>query len=189
MSGNDEPSETTAHHSGLAPPWPSSFRWGVGWTVFDGVALAVILATFWLLGGFWGAIGWVLVTILWALFPPVITVAAGQFILVAITPAEASLVATLLGVGAVSGLLLADIAESPSPVIDGLILVVLVVGIGTGCVLLGRTAGLFAGAVALVTLVGVSSYMCHRYLLLQLGLVANEPETSQMNRAGTAEAE
>jgi hypothetical protein len=136
-----------------------------------------------------GVVGWLLVVVLWVLFPPVVAVAAGQFIIVAIAPTEAHLVATLPGAVAVSGLLLADVPVSPPPMIDELIFVGLVISLVTGLLLLGQAVGLFAAAAVLMTLVGFTSYVCHRYLLLQFGLVVDEPETDQASRSEAHKAE
>jgi len=153
------------------------------------MALAAVLATFWFLGGFWGAVGWLVVATIWALFPPIVAVAAGHFVLVALTPSEAGLERILLGVAAVSGLLVADLAALPSPGTDILTFGGSVAIVGTGLILLEQTAGLLAAGITVVVLLGAGSYLCHRYLLLALGLVADEPTTTRTNRSEGPETE
>jgi hypothetical protein len=73
-----------------------------------------------------------------------------------------------------SGLVLADLTKSASSLFDGLIFVGLSIVFVTGVVLLTDAAGMLTAVIATVVLISVSSYFCHRYLILELRDVTDE---------------
>lgn len=97
---------------------PPTLGWAgdTGWATFDrpvgAVVLGLALVPFWLLGGVAGALAWLALAGSWLLFPPVISVVIGQFLLVAVVPADAGVVPVLPAEGALFGLLAADFLDS-----------------------------------------------------------------------------
>lgn len=87
-----------------------------GWATLDRpagvVGLGLALVTFWLLGGLAGVLAWLVLAGTWLLAPPVVAVALGQFLLVALVPADAELLTVLPAEGALLGLLAADFIDS-----------------------------------------------------------------------------
>lgn len=171
-------SPDTGSQSGRLPSWLLAARWQpeIQWPGL--FALAGVLVSFWVLGGVWGAVGWLVVAVLWLLFPPVIPVAVGQFVVVALTPPAAGIPAVLPGTAALGGLLLADIATES--MIDGLSFVFLALLTGSSVWILVGVTGIVPAAGVLVAGVACGSYLLRRYLLVQLG-VTGPASSSQLS--------
>jgi len=92
--------------------WTGDSRWATTDRPVGAVVLVVALVPFWQLGGPAGVLAWLGVAGSWLLFPPVVPVALGQFLLVAVTPADMSLGALLPAEGALLALLGATFLDS-----------------------------------------------------------------------------
>jgi len=88
----------------------------LGWATLDrpvgAVVLLAVLFTLWRLGGLAGVLTWLVIAGCWLLFPPVVSVAVGQFVLVALTPADTGLVTLLPAESALLALLAASFLDS-----------------------------------------------------------------------------
>ena len=150
-------------------PWFATFRWSShrNWPGLG--ALVAVLVTFWLLGGFWGVIAWVVVASSWLVFPVIVPVAIGQFALVAVTPADAGVTALLPGSVSLLALLVSDVVTALQDLPDGVVLIGSVVLLGAGVVGLVSLSGIYAAGIGLGIVLGTASYLLHRVLLLVLG--------------------
>jgi hypothetical protein len=146
------------------------------------VVLGVLLATFWLLAGVWGVVGWLAVAATWLSAPTIGAVAVGHVLIVALAPEEAGITTLLPSVAAVIGLLIVEFAGKSlgdAGVYTGLVLVTATLVVG-----LERIYSPLAATIVLLTVVGSGSYLLHRYVLLELDLVET-PESDTQAESNT----
>ena len=153
----------------IGPAWLDAFRSAEQPSWLEASALAAVLTTFWLLGGGWGAIAWVVVASSWLVFPPVVAVALGQYALIALTPIDSGFATVLPGSMALLALLVGNILTERQALSDGLLLLGSTVIIGGGVLGLVWTSGLLAGVIGVVGILATVSYLLHRLLLFKLG--------------------
>lgn len=156
--------------------WFDAFRWTEQRDWSDAIILVVVLATFWLLGGGWGVIAWVVVTSCWFVFPPIVPVALGQFALLALLPSDGGFGTVFPGTIALLALLVSDIVTEMQDLPDGLFFVgsaVILSGVVLG---LAWTTGLVAAVIGAVVILATVSYLLHRVLLFKLGHLTAAPE-------------
>ena len=147
----------------------SAMRWSTQRTWIDMIGLVAILASFWLLAGGWGAIAWAVVAGSWALLPPVIPVAVGQFALLALLPADGGLPTVIFTSIALFSLLISDIVTETADLLDGVLCIgtaVVLTGVAFGLV---QATGLIGAVIGIVVIFATVSYLLHRLLLLKLG--------------------
>lgn len=160
----------TADDAGVSPWDRSPDRWRGQPTVLGAVVLLLVAAAFWLLGGVWGLLTWLVVAAVWLAAPPVAAVAVAQFGLLALVP-DGTLRPALTVEGALLCLLLVDVLEDTWSAAAGVVLVgaaVGLAGLGVGVI---RSAGMLTALLAVGLAVAVGSYLLHRYLLLDVGAV------------------
>jgi len=92
--------------------WTGDSRWATFDRPVGALVLLGVLVPFWSLGGIAGVLGWLAIVASWLLFAPVVPVVLGQFILVALTPADAALVTLLPAEAALLALLAATFLDS-----------------------------------------------------------------------------
>jgi len=161
--------DTTGGHTGSDRQWLIASRWSSHCDWPGLLALVAVLATFWLLGEFWGVIAWAVVAGAWVAFPAIVPVAIGQFALIAVTPAEGGLTAVLPGSLSLLALLVSDIVADRRDLPDGVVLIGNAALLGAGVVGLVSLSGFQAAGIGLVIIFGTASYLLHRMLLLALG--------------------
>jgi hypothetical protein len=167
MSGDSAESESVQVDNAFdtLPTW----RWTTPGG-FESLALLISVGTFVYLGGLWGGVAGGLLLLSWVVLPGIVTVAVGQFALIALLGESAGQIA-ILGEVALLSFLIATLAAEPTPALD------VAVCLGVTAVLGGLTVGvwylfgLLAAVVSLVCTFAIVSYLSHRYLLLRLGLL------------------
>ena len=166
----------TDGHDSTGPAWLEALRWTErpGW--IEGSVLLLVLATFWFLGGSWGAIAWIAVASSWVVFPPVVPVAIGQFALIALTPSDGGFSTVLPGSLALLALLVGDVMVKTRDLADGLLFLGAAVIIGGGVLGVVWTSGMGAGALGVVVIFAAVSYLIHRLLLFKLGHLTTSSE-------------
>lgn len=107
---DDESAGDAGHAATLG--WTGDVRWATLERPAGAVVLVLALGPFWALGGAVGALAWLAIAGSWLLFPPIVPVVFGQFLLVAVTPADAALMSLLPAEGALLALLAASFVDS-----------------------------------------------------------------------------
>lgn len=153
--------------------WDSEDRRIRRLSVPDVGLLGAVLGTLWLLAGVHGIGAWFVVASSWLLCPVIVPFALGQIAVVSIAP-DSSLVSLVPVQASLFGLLFRDITRSG----DARRLIVVCSGLASifSAVILGVSehAGIAVGVIAGILTVGLVSYLLHRYLLLELGLIHND---------------
>ena len=155
----------------------STLRWRENYPRSGVIALITILGTLWLLAGVWGVIGWLVVAVTWVLIPTIGAVAVGHIVVIALAPDGAGMTMVLPSLGAISGLLVVELAAESFG--DAGIFTSLVIVTTAVTVVLAQVYNLLAATVVLITFVSSGSYVLHRYLLLELDLVEPGQSVSQ----------
>jgi len=94
------------------PDWTGDTHWATRQRPVGATVLLLALVAFWSLAGGFGVLAWLAIAGCWLLFPPIVPVALGQFLLVAVTSADAPLVTLLPAETALLGLLAASFLDS-----------------------------------------------------------------------------
>lgn len=106
----DEPATGSSSYAQLG--WMGDTRWATLDRSVSAVVVLLMLVPLWNLGGLAGALAWLAIAGSWLLFPPVIPVVFGQFVLVALTPADTPLTSLLPAEGALFALLAVSFLDS-----------------------------------------------------------------------------
>ncbi|WP_277543749.1 hypothetical protein [Haloarcula laminariae] len=108
---SDEPTEGSPWHAQMLG-WTGDLRWATIERPVGVVVILFALVPFWILGGLAGVLAWLAIAGSWLLFPPVVPVVFGQFLLAALTPVGVSLTSVLPAEAALCAVLAASFIDS-----------------------------------------------------------------------------